>query len=79
MCSEPFERTTFLTLEIQSKRLNCSILLLLASNLSPKHVKNLVICCSILIMIYLAQIWGSKEYCLLNILAVNNDPLEDFP
>ena len=30
MCSEPLERTRFLTFERQSKKLDCSILLLLA-------------------------------------------------
>ena len=49
-------------------------------NLSPKHVLHLALWCKISIVSDLAHVGESKaRIASCNILAVNSDPLEDFP
>ena len=71
--SEPFQKTRFLTFQSQLKKFSCSILLL---QLNPKtRLDSCIIWCKILIVSDLVY----RTHCLLQYLAVNNNPLEDFP
>ena len=68
-CSKPFQKTRFLTFESQSKNFTCSFLLLAIK------VQNLTLCCKILIVSDLVHV---RHIAFCNILAVNNNPLENF-
>ena len=74
-CLEPFERTRFLTLESQWKKLNSLILLLLTIK-SKTRLKscNLGLNC-VSDLAYLGKV---RYIASCNIFAINNNLLEDF-
>ena len=75
MCSTPFARTRFLIFKSQLKKLNCSILFLLAF-----YVKDTfkILHFQVKFENDLAQVGEVRSIASCNILAVNKNPLEDF-